>query len=39
MGWVVDISKAARIGFKPEYDLDRGLRSTIEWYQNMGYSN
>jgi UDP-glucose 4-epimerase len=39
MGWMVDISKASKIGFKPEYDIDRGLRSTIEWYQNVGYSN
>ena len=38
MGWMVDISKASKIGFKPEFDLDRGLRCTIEWFQKVSCS-
>ncbi len=27
------IEKAKRINFKPEYDLEKGLRETIEWFK------
>ena len=33
-----DISKAKKIlNFEPRYDLDKGIRNTIEWYNEMGY--
>jgi len=28
----VDISKAAALGWKPEFDLEKGLKQTIDWY-------
>ena len=34
--WVCSIDKArAELGFVPEYDLERGMRETIRWYQEM----
>ncbi|MCX7973263.1 MAG: NAD(P)-dependent oxidoreductase [Candidatus Aminicenantes bacterium] len=36
--WLADPSKAQRrLGFKPEYDLKRGLNETIEWYLKAGW--
>ncbi len=33
----VDISKARReLGYKPRYDLNLGIRATIEWYRQHG---
>ncbi|MBI2426750.1 MAG: dTDP-glucose 4,6-dehydratase [Candidatus Kerfeldbacteria bacterium] len=29
----LDWSKLAKLGWKPEYDLDRALEATIEWYK------
>jgi nucleoside-diphosphate-sugar epimerase len=32
-----DASKAEReLGFKPEIDLDRGLKRTVDWYRKEG---
>ena len=28
----VDISKVAALGWKPEFDLEKGLKQTIDWY-------
>ncbi|MBU3957259.1 NAD-dependent epimerase/dehydratase family protein [Patescibacteria group bacterium] len=30
---VVDITKARKLGFRPRYSLERGLRKTINWYR------
>jgi nucleoside-diphosphate-sugar epimerase len=33
-GWQLSIEKAANeLGFRPKYNLELGLRNTIEWYQ------
>jgi dTDP-glucose 4,6-dehydratase len=32
--YAVDWSKIAKLGWKPEYELDVWLKKTIEWYQN-----
>ncbi len=33
-----DISKAcAELGYRPQVDYDRGLKTTIEWYRERGY--
>ena len=32
--WTMDISKAQRIlGYRPDYDLDTGVRDAIDWYR------
>lgn len=36
--WLMDGSKAQQIlGFYPQYDLERGLKETIEWYLKAGW--
>ena len=36
--WRCDISAARReLGFKPEYDLERGVRITMKWYKDEGW--
>ncbi len=36
--WYADIAKIKRIGFAPRYDLERGLKTTIEWItENIEY--
>lgn len=36
--WVADTSKARRkLGFQPEFSLERGLRETLAWYQEKGW--
>lgn len=36
--WRCDISPAQRdLGFKPEYDLERGVKETIRWYKENGW--
>jgi len=36
--WVCDISRArAGLGFAPRYNLETGLRETIEWYRKAGW--
>ncbi|NJD52688.1 MAG: SDR family oxidoreductase [Candidatus Methanoperedens sp.] len=32
---VADITEISKIGFKPEYDMNKGLKNTIEWYRNQ----
>jgi dihydroflavonol-4-reductase len=33
-GWVADIEKAARLlSFRPQYELPRALRETVDWYR------
>ena len=35
--WRVDISKAQQeLGYKPRYDLEKGLSETIAWYRETG---
>lgn len=31
---VADISEISKIGFKAKYDMNEGLKNTIEWYRN-----
>jgi nucleoside-diphosphate-sugar epimerase len=32
------ISKAKKeLGYRPQYDLRKGLKETIEWYRNNGF--
>jgi UDP-glucose 4-epimerase len=34
VNWVCDISKARReLGFEPKFDLEKGLKATIDWYK------
>jgi nucleoside-diphosphate-sugar epimerase len=36
--WICDSSKARNLlGFKPEIDLETGIRATVGWYQNQGW--
>lgn len=36
--WVCDNSKAKReLGFKPEIDIEEGIRETADWYERMGW--
>jgi dihydroflavonol-4-reductase len=36
--WICDSSKARNcLGFKPEIDLESGIRATVGWYQNQGW--
>lgn len=36
--WRCDISPAAsELGYKPQYDLSRGVRLTVEWYKDNGW--
>jgi nucleoside-diphosphate-sugar epimerase len=28
-----DVGKSVGIGYRPQYDLDRGLRETLDWYE------
>jgi len=30
----LDCSKLRNLGWQPEYDLDKGLKETVRWYQN-----
>ena len=33
--WRCDIQPAiSELGYKPEYDLERGVKETIKWYQD-----
>jgi nucleoside-diphosphate-sugar epimerase len=31
-----DVTKLSKLGFKPNFDLARGLKTTVAWYQNLG---
>jgi len=33
--WVADISKISALGFKPKYDLNKGLASVLRWAQAL----
>jgi len=36
--WLADMSKARQIlGFRPQYDLQTGLKETLEWYLKEGW--
>lgn len=36
--WRCDISPAIKeLGFRPEYDLERGVKLTIKWYKESGW--
>ncbi|MFH1038507.1 MAG: NAD(P)-dependent oxidoreductase [PVC group bacterium] len=36
--WVCNISRARKeLGFNPRYDLNRGLRETVDWYRTKGW--
>lgn len=35
-GWQISIDKARKeLGFQPKYDLEQGLRHTLEWYREQ----
>jgi nucleoside-diphosphate-sugar epimerase len=37
LNWSLDISKAkADLGYEPKFNLERGIRETIAWYQEKG---
>lgn len=31
---VADITEISKMGFKPKYDMNRGLKETVEWFRN-----
>ena len=32
--WACDISKAKKeLGFEPKFDLEKGLKASVEWYK------
>ena len=36
--WLCDGSKSRHmLGFRPEYELNRGIRETLDWYYNQGW--
>mgnify|MGYP003436487846 FL=1 len=36
--WRCDISPIMReLGYKPEYDLEKGVKLSIEWYKKEGW--
>ena len=36
--WQCDITPAINeLGYAPEYDLEKGVRETIDWYKNEGW--
>lgn len=36
--WQCDIAPAVReLGYRPAYDLDRGVTETIAWYKKEGW--
>ena len=36
--WKGDIPPAINeLGYAPEYDLEKGVRETIDWYKNEGW--
>ncbi len=36
--WTADDQRARReLGYRSEYDLERGMRETIEWYRRVGW--
>jgi nucleoside-diphosphate-sugar epimerase len=36
--WVCSLERArAELGFEPEYDLERGLAMTLDWYRESGW--
>lgn len=36
--WLADMSKARQsLGFQPQYDLETGLKETLEWYLKEGW--
>ena len=36
--WQCDITPAVReLGYRPAYDLDRGVTETIAWYKKEGW--
>jgi nucleoside-diphosphate-sugar epimerase len=36
--WRCDITPAEReLGYKPEYNLERGVKETIDWYKKEGW--
>ena len=32
-----DIEKSIKIGYKPQYDLTRGVQETLDWYETRGW--
>lgn len=36
-GWVCSTDKLKKLGFKPEYDLKRGIEETIRWYRKNNW--
>ncbi len=34
--WEVDISRLAAIGYRPQVDLEAGLRMTVDWFNRIG---
>lgn len=36
-GWVCSTDKLRKLGFKPEYDLKRGIEETIKWYRENNW--
>ena len=36
--WQCDITPAVKeLGYRPEYDLERGVKETIAWYKDKGW--
>ena len=37
LNWTVDLAKAERVlGYRPEWDMDRGTVDSVAWYRAQG---
>ncbi len=37
LNWNVDCSEIIKLGFKPQFSLEEGLKQTIQWYKKQGW--
>lgn len=37
LNWKADCSEIIKLGYKPQFNLEEGLKQTIQWYQEQGW--